>query len=533
MYQNTTLAGASFASIQLPIIPPDDPKTFWPLAAVLVLAIYILYNRPLKGARGSRIPKGPRGLPILGCFLSLTKFPELTLDKWAHKYGGLYSIWIGSQLFVIISDPKVAKDLMVTNGTVFSSRRETYIKGQTVFGFRGVVSNPYNDRWRKHRRLANNWLIPRAVSTYAPMMERKSRALIKDMLDEGQQGLVPVSPQPHASCCAFSVMAEITFGARFEGIDHPIVKRGAELNKEFVNCTGPVSNLVDFIPVLQAFPSAMQRRAKRLHCGLVETYGGLLTEIDQKLQQGVDVPRCLARSLVECREKEDLDDLDAAMLVSAFMIGGVETTAAIMQWFFAIIPAYPEIQKKAQAELDRVVGRGRLPTNDDEKNLPYCRAIIKEVGRFRSPLWLSTPHSTSENFVYGDHFIPKDTVVVLNTWTMQRDPMRHPNPYEFDPERYINDPLSSSESAKTPDPMQRDHWVFGIGRRVCPGIMVAERGLFLVISRVLWAFDMREIPGEPIDLKEYEGLSGRSPKPFRIQLVPRHEGVVRVVGGDS
>lgn len=48
---------------------------------------------------------------------------------------------------------------------------------------------------RKHRRLANNWLIPRAVSTYAPIMERKSRALIKDMLDEGQQGLLPVSPQ--------------------------------------------------------------------------------------------------------------------------------------------------------------------------------------------------------------------------------------------------------------------------------------------------------------------------------------------------
>ncbi|OJJ56443.1 hypothetical protein ASPSYDRAFT_80312 [Aspergillus sydowii CBS 593.65] len=412
-------------------------------------------------------------------------------------------MWIGSQLFIIISDPKVAKGLMVTNGTIFSSRRETYIKGQTVFGFRGVVANPYNDRWRKHRRFANNWLTPRAVSTYAPMMERKSRALIKDMLDESQRGLVPVSPQPHANCCAFSVMAEITFGARFEGIDHPVVKRGAELNKEFVNCTGPVSNLVDFIPTLQAFPSAMQRRAKKLHYGLVETYGGLLTEIDQKLQRGVDVPKCLARDLVECREKEDLDDLDAAMLVSAFMIGG---TAAIMQWFFAIIPAYPEIQKKTQAELDRVVGR--------------------ELGRFRSPLWLSTPHATSEDFVYGDQFIPKDTVVLLNTWTMQHDPVRHPNPYEFDPERYVNDTLSSSESAKTPDPMQRDHWVFGIGRRVCPGIMVAERELFLVISRMLWAFDMREIPGEPIDLKE-------SPKPFQIRFVPRNEGVLRVLEGDS
>ncbi len=59
-----------------------------------------------------------------------------------------------------------------------------------------------------------------------------------------------------------------------------------------------------------------------------------------------------------------------------------------MQWFSALIPAYPEIQKKAQVELDSVVGRDRLPTVEDEKNLPYCHAIIKEA-RFTqiSPPW--------------------------------------------------------------------------------------------------------------------------------------------------
>ena len=59
-----------------------------------------------------------------------------------------------------------------------------------------------------------------------------------------------------------------------------------------------------------------------------------------------------------------------------------------MQWFSALIPAYPEIQKKAQAELDRVVGRTRLPDVEDEANLPYCRAIIKEVARCHNPFWL-------------------------------------------------------------------------------------------------------------------------------------------------
>ena len=61
------------------------------------------------------------------------------------------------------------------------------------------------------------------------------------------------------------------------------------------------------------------------------------------------------------------------------MIGGVETTASIMQWFSALIPAYPDIQKRAQEELDAVVGRDRLPIVEDEPNLPYCHAIVKEV----------------------------------------------------------------------------------------------------------------------------------------------------------
>jgi hypothetical protein len=62
-------------------------------------------------------------------------------------------------------------------------------------------------------------------------------------------------------------------------------------------------------------------------------------------------------------------------------------------------------------------------------------------------------------------------------------------------------------------------------RRICPGMIVAEREIWLTISRMLWAFNMVEIPEEPIDLNEYDGLSGRSPVPFRVRFVPRHANV--------
>jgi cytochrome P450 len=121
----------------------------------------------------------------------------------------------------------------------------------------------------------------------------------------------------------------------------------------------------------------MINRGKKLHQGLVDTCGGLINDIDRRMKAGEDVPDCMVKYLLTVKEEEKLDDLDIVFICCAFMIGGVETTAAIKQWFAAHIPAFPLMQARAQLELDRVVGRDRLPQPEDEKNLPYVRAIIK------------------------------------------------------------------------------------------------------------------------------------------------------------
>ncbi|KAJ7510829.1 cytochrome P450 [Mycena galericulata] len=472
--------------------------------------LFKLFDSALVDKDGNNIPPGPKGFPLAGSFPFLTQYPELTLDHWARRFGDLYSLWLGNQLVVIVSCPEIVKDLLVTSGAVFSSRKEMFVKSQTVFAGRGITATPYNDRWRKHRRIATGWLNQRAVDSYTSILDQEAT--------------------PHASRASLNNMLSIVFGFRTDSIYHPLVGQMLKLSREFMNVTGPVSNLVDFFPLMQCLPTSMRTRGRNLHQALVDAYGGLIKDVEHRMQMGVIVPECLAKTMVDTKDEEQLDHLDMAILASAFMIGGVETTAAIMQWFSALIPAYPDIQKKAHDELDRIVGRNRLPTVDDEKNLPYCHAIIKEVERCHNPFWLGTPHVASEDFTYKGQFIPKDTVVVLNTWTMHHDSSRYPQPESFNPERYIQDRLSSAESANLSDPYQRDHWMFGAGRRICPGMIVAEREIWLTISRMLWAFKMEPLPDEPIDLKEYDGLSGRSPVPFRINLIPRDAKVAQVLG---
>ncbi|KAJ8092104.1 hypothetical protein PM082_021636 [Marasmius tenuissimus] len=490
-----------------------------------------LFGGRLQDAAGNGIPPGPVGLPIVGSHPFLTHFPELTLDHWAKRYGPMYSVWLGNQLFLMISDPQIVKDLMVTNGAVFSSRKEMFLKSKKIFVGRGITATPYNDRWRKHRRIASTSLVARAVDGYTHVLDYEATILVKDLLAHGGNGTLAINPQPHAGRCSLNNMLTVGFGMRTENIDDPLVAKALKLSREFMNCTGPVSNLTDFVPALQKLGdwNYMIKRGEQLNKDLVETYGGMILDMEKRMKAGEKVPDCLVKHLIEVKEEEELDHLDMAIMVSAFMIGGVETTASIMQWFSALIPSYPEIQKKAQEEVDRVVGRDRLPTIEDEKNLPFVHAIIKEVERCHNPFWLGTPHVNSADFTYRGQFIPKDTVVVLNTYTMHHDPARHPEPFKFNPDRYLNDSTLASESANLANPYERDHWMFGVGRRICPGMWVAEREIFLVVARLIWAFNLQSIPEEPIDLKEYDGLSGRSPVPFRIKMIPRDNKVAEIL----
>lgn len=149
---------------------------------------------------------------------------------------------------------------------------------------------------------------------------------------------------------------------------------------------------------------------------------------------------------------------------------------------------FPEVQLRAREELDKVCG-GRLPTKDDEEDLPYIRACVKEALRWIPILPLAIPHAVIKDDTYQGYKIPRGATVLLNTYAISRDPSRYENPRAFNPSRFLGDATTAAESASCPDVSKRDHFAFGAGRRICPEMHIAERSLFLGISRLLWGFD--------------------------------------------
>lgn len=198
---------------------------------------------------------------------------------------------------------------------------------------------------------------------------------------------------------------------------------------------------------------------------------------------------------------------------------------------------YPAVQKRAQQELDSVCGTERLPTLEDWDNLPYIRACIKESLRWMPTALFALPHAVTQDDEYMGHRIPEGSTVLLNVWAINTDPLRYSDPRAFDPSRFQGDDRTSAEAIMDSDPAKRDQWGFGAGRRICPGMHVADRSLFLGISKLLWAFGFErarddqgeEIIPDPDDLTQ--GLVV-FPKPFPLRITPRSERHAQVARGE-
>lgn len=218
-------------------------------------------------------------------------------------------------------------------------------------------------------------------------------------------------------------MGIITFGALRAYVAD---SRVLALSHDFMNMTGPMSNLVDFLPtwLQEGLPWEMKRRANELNTALMETYGQEVRRVERDMKNDVHVEDCLVKTMITRREKDKLDDIDIATLASAFMLESVGATGSIIQWFTALISTHTHVQRRAHEELDRVVGRSRARKLRDKAILPYRRAIVKEVERCHNLFWLGILHAVSKDLICNDKLIPAGSVLLLNTRTMHHDPAR-------------------------------------------------------------------------------------------------------------
>ncbi|KAE8401933.1 cytochrome P450 [Aspergillus pseudonomiae] len=495
-----------------------------------IICLYFLRSFLAKKKALGPLPPGPRPKPIIG---NLWDLPSQGTRDWLHwlkhkdLYGPISSVTTFGQTIIVLNEARLAYELLEKRSAIHSSRPPCTFARMAGFGDIMTVLE-YSDRFRTSRKVAHQQIgSNRAVSRFNHIQDAEVCRYLLRLLRDPEKWVDHLRKETGA------VILKITYGYTVEPhARDPLVDLADDAVGKFSLAMVPGTWLVDSIPILRYFPSW----APGGGCTRVaESFRGAANDLveipyaftKQQMARGCNEPSIISyylegENIQPGSEEEHLVKWASGTLYG----GGSDTTVSTMMCFFLTMALYPHVQRKAQEEIDRVVGTSRLPGFEDRENLPYIDAVLKEALRWHPIAPMGVAHMSTEDDMLEGYHIPKGAIILANIWGFAHDPNEYHDPMTFKPERFLSD------NGHTPE--HDPHFIsFGFGRRVCPGRNLADSNLWLTIARTLAAFNIAKPirNGKEVDIQpEFKPMLISHPDPFDVDIKPRsagHEELIR------
>ncbi|KAG7451644.1 cytochrome P450 [Guyanagaster necrorhizus] len=486
--------------------------------AVSLLTVPLILHLFRIGRRETGLPPGPSTLPLVG---NLHQLPQhgmhLQFTTWAKEFGGIFSLKFGSGTVIVATSPRAVRELIDQKSASTSDRPPSHFSN-VVTGGNNLGFARYSDYWRRGRRVMHSMLTKKACINHLNIQRAEASQLMYDYLVE------PKDFVAHGQRYANSVITSILAGTRSPHRTSPLVTSFFKMQHEWTNLLEPGAHPpVDMVPFLKYIPGNWKQICAKMKASQEGLYGGLIDACARRVESGMR-NGCF---LEEVRENKDVDRGLLRGMCSALMEGGSDSTSIYLQSFVLMLVAHPDVQVKARAEIDSVVGLDRLPDIEDMDNLPYVSAVIKEVLRLRPITALGAPHYSTQPEIIDGYMIPKDSMIFINQWGMLHDPDSYDQPDSFIPERFLTSPFGTKPGAD--DTSRSKDIFFGGGRRICVGMHLGQNSLAITSMYLIWAFtfsnaiDPQTKKPIPVDINEYDISLNTIPKPFKCDIQVRSE----------
>ncbi|OJT04437.1 O-methylsterigmatocystin oxidoreductase [Trametes pubescens] len=473
------------------VLHPTSLKGSMPTLWLVVIGVFTLLFALVQARKkkNGALPPGPKPLPIVGNVLDLTA-RELWVraTQWAKSYGDVVYLHVFGQGLLFLNTYEAAIDLLEKKGSIYSDKPALVMAGELCGCDNMVAFTRYGDKSRRQRRLMQKALGPGAIPTYHPLLEIETHALLRRLLDDS--GNYDSQIRRYAG----SLTLLVVYGYRVTANDDPFLNLAEECVDILSNRIASGGGIwpVDIFPFLKHLPlwfpgAGFKRKA---------------IQWKAKMEEFTNKPF----ELVQAR-----------------------MTTTVIRHFLLHMQLHPEVAAKARKEIDSVVGTGRLPTLSDRPALPYVNAVMNECLRWGAPVPLGLPHRLMEDDVYNGMIIPRGTLVFANIWNMTRNPDVFPDPESFNPERYMEDVDATTATAR-----DLRNFVFGFGRRRCPGSHLVDSSFWIVLASMLATFDIVKeadpSTGRPLEpVIAFENAVFRAPEPFPCSIKPRSSEAARLI----
>ncbi|XP_049527187.1 cytochrome P450 2B9-like isoform X3 [Dermacentor silvarum] len=487
----------------------------WISAALLWLVRKLwLGNRSLP--HGAELPPMPPAKSILGHVeLNDQDFHRTKALEWARSYGPIYRLRLNFTSVIVLNDVRSIR--MILNRTQVLNRAHGVVQGIDQYVGFGLLNGHL---WKTNKKFVMSTLHD---IVFATRPEEKLKVplqwLMKQLEETNGQ---PTSVRQYIMPCVVASVSSLFFPSTLYSTGGTLQHMTQVLGKMAV----PLFSGQQFETTPALLRSVLQRlpftRTGKM-CALVNEYTDFIRKQieDYKSTWDEEPVKDFIKYYTERIERAELEGdqrFQYRFLVGSvkdLIMGGTFSSTSAIHWHLLNFAARPDtVQARVQLEIDEVVGTERAPTWEDRKRMPYTLACIWELDRWKTPSPLGAARVTSDDLVAEGVFIPKDTVIVFNTWAVHNDTSYWKDPYCFNPCRFLNKD-GSTVSQKPP------HWMpFSVGRRSCPGEAFATLEIFLLLTLLLQKFRVVLETPLPYDLDDPR-IGMRDVMNLKLRFLPR------------
>ncbi|KAH9889914.1 cytochrome P450 [Cubamyces lactineus] len=521
-----------------------QPHSWTILGAILVSFSGLLYiYRAAKWrdrTQGRPLPPGPKRLPVIGSMLSMPTWkPWFGFRELSRIYGDIVYLEVLGRPIIVLGNPNVMAEFLEKRSAITSDRVKTVLM-EVVGQDNNFSFMTYDDRWRRHRRAFWQHFHPSVVPKYQHIQRSVTRRFLLRLLE------VPERHQDLIHYVFSAAPMKAVYDVDLTDETDELIGVLESLTSGLRELTISAQFLLELLPLVARLPTWVPgadflRKLKASRAPSDRIMHAEFAKARARVESGQDdtsVVSQLIAGMTQASQPSSIassDEEDTAKCVAAVAVeAGADTTFSTGEGLFVAMSLHPEVQEKARAELDAVVGSRRLPDFGDRDVLVYVNAIVKESLRWHNVVPLGVGHRTVEDTELHGYFIPAGTGVIPNVWAVLHDPDIYPEPDRFYPERFIRD------GKLDPDVLDPASLVFGFGRRICPGRHFADAMLFIIAASVLHVFDIgppRDNDGNPIKIRMEQSHGFLSyPEDCRCVVKPRSaaaEALIRSSAGAS
>lgn len=474
---------------------------------LLPLFVVVLFRYLFRSS--TTLPPGPISIPIFGNWLQVgNDLNHRMLASMSQTYGSVFLLKLGSKNLTVVSDPELATQVLHTQGVEFGSRPRNVVFDIFTGNGQDMVFTIYGDHWRKMRRIMTlPFFTNKVVHHYSNMWEDEMDDVVSDLSKDEKAKTAGVVVRKRLQLMLYNIMYRMMFDAKFESMEDPKFIEATRFNSERSRLAQSFEyNYGDFIPILRPFLRGYLNKCRDLQKRRLAFFNDNYVQLRRKIMADNGKNHkisCAIDHIIDAEMKGEITEENVIYIVENINVAAIETTLWSMEWAIAELVNHPAVQQKIRDEISTVL-KGEAVTEANLHQLPYLQAAVKETLRLHTPIPLLVPHMNLEEAKLGGFSIPKESKVVVNAWWLANNPEWWKNPEEFRPERFLEEECSTEAVAG--GKVDFRYLPFGMGRRSCPGIILALPILGLVIAKLVMNFEMRTPPGtDMIDVSEKGG----------------------------